>query len=327
MVLLVSGCSQDGDFLFLQEAGADLPIWVRGNTDSRTFIVVVHGGPGNQAVRFGVQGYFTRLEAKYGLVLYDQRSSGTAQGNPATQTLTLDQFVTDLEKVIALINARYNRPTIFLMGHSWGGMLGTLYLLKGANQAAIRGWIEIDGTHNYPKTNELSRQWMMDYLTEKIKQGDKTKDWASILAFYQQNAVINTQPLFRQHVENMRLTTAYTYDANNPALAKFEPGWLDYITSPVGHSSDVERTQNALETRLSLNLSPQMNRITIPSLLLWGKQDGNVPAPIAQDAYDNLGTPVGRKSMVLINKAAHSPFAEQPEAFTDAVDGFIRKYQ
>lgn len=327
MVLSVSACTQDDNFLFLQEAGADLPIWVRGNTDSRTFIVVVHGGPGNQAVRFGVQGYFAQLETKYGVVLYDQRSSGTAQGNPATETLTFDQFVTDLEKVIALINARYNRPTIFLMGHSWGGMLGTLYLLKEDNQAAIRGWIEVDGTHNYPKTNQLSRQWMMDYLTDKINQGDKTKDWASLLAFYQQNSVINTQPLFRQHVENMRQTTAYTYDADNLALDEFKPGWLDYITSPVGHGSDVERTQNALEVRLSLNLSPQMPRITIPSLLLWGKQDGNVPAPMAQDAYDNLGTPVGRKSIVLIDKAAHSPFAEQPDAFTNAVDQFIETYR
>ncbi len=56
--------------------------------------------------------------------------SGMSQGDPDPSTLTIDQHIEDLEKVIQLIKVKYNPGSLFLLGHSWGGVMTAGYLGK-----------------------------------------------------------------------------------------------------------------------------------------------------------------------------------------------------
>lgn len=106
-----------------------MPVSVRGNKSSGIFIVFLHGGPGGTALQKIGLPAFDALEESYATVFWDQRGSGSSQGNSSDKLLTLGQFVEDLDKLIDLISYKYDHPKIFLMGHSWGGCLGTAYLL------------------------------------------------------------------------------------------------------------------------------------------------------------------------------------------------------
>jgi pimeloyl-ACP methyl ester carboxylesterase len=66
-----------------------------------------------------------------------------------------------------------------------------------------------------------------------------------------------------------------------------------------------------------------MDRITLPSLIVWGRHDGILPVELADDAYERLGTPRSDKSIVIFEDSAHSPMFEQPDAFNRAVIDFI----
>ena len=76
-----------------------------------------------------------------------------------------------------------------------------------------------------------------------------------------------------------------------------------------------------------LNLSPEMHKIKIPALVLWGRHDGSLPVELAQDAYDNLGTAENDKYMHIFEYSGHTPFLEEEKDFIEKVKEFIEKYK
>ena len=50
---VVNGCSTyqtSGDFFFVSNDGAHMPVWVRGNVSSGVFLINLHGGPGGSSM-------------------------------------------------------------------------------------------------------------------------------------------------------------------------------------------------------------------------------------------------------------------------------------
>ena len=83
--ILLASCQKEelwyeGDYFFLRHKGADMPIWVRGNTQSNIFILHLHGGPGGSSIDEGVEKVYLPLESDYAMVYWDQRGSGASQG-------------------------------------------------------------------------------------------------------------------------------------------------------------------------------------------------------------------------------------------------------
>src|SRR5665213_828952 len=178
--ILIASCKKDAGHLssdaneifWLSNAGADMPVWVKGNTASKIMILFLHGGPGEGSYRYA--GYQTdQLWKNYSVAYWDQCDAGAAAGNSNYSNLTLDQMIDDLEKLVSVIKYRYgNDMEIFLMGHSFGGLLGSGFLVKNDNQTNIHGWIEVDGGHDYTESNTLERQMLIDTGTSEIAKGN-----------------------------------------------------------------------------------------------------------------------------------------------------------
>lgn len=325
-LIFICSCSKEGDFYFLSNKQADMPIWIRGNTSSNIFILHLHGGPGGSSIQEAEEGPYRFLEKDYAVVYWDQRASGASQGNPTPKTISMDQMVEDVEKVIAIIRHQYKSSAkIFLLGHSWGGALGTAYLIKGNNQLNIQGWIEQDGAHNFKKGLELSRQWAIDYAKQAIASKQDEAFWQEALKWYEQHPNLGTKKVLDVHTDNyLTKANGYIKDINNPNLARFTGGG---ITAPSGITNSGNYIQSILESELGKEYSSKMNIITIPSLILWGRHDGILPVALAKDAYDSQGTIPSKKSIVIFESSAHSPCREEPDAFATAVLKFIATYK
>ena len=162
-LFISSGCYEDnesetqfGDEFYLSHKGADLPVWVRGSRDAKTFILFIHGGPFDTAIYDAVVGAFEPLYEDYAVVFFDQRGGGHAHGS--SDNLNQAQFIEDVEVVTQLIKQNYpSAENLFLMGHSYGGHLGTAVLAKANNQELFKGWIALAGAHNYPLAWSSSR--------------------------------------------------------------------------------------------------------------------------------------------------------------------------
>lgn len=311
-----------GDWFYLENAGAVMPVWVRGNTASNIFVIFLHGGPGYTSMDVATSSAFKNLHKEYAFVYYDQRGSGAAQGNVKSESITVEQFTEDLVKLVHLIRYKYDNPTLFLMGHSWGGSLGTAFLLEPENQQYISGWIEINGGHNLVDGLLHSEEWVIKKANEKIDSNIDSTYWRNEINWYAKTVSLFKYPNpLKRHMENIqKLNGYYLNSSNEPEIKNFTSP-----ISPIGFliNSNIVLRNLDLET---FNLSPAMHKIKTPSLVLWGKHDGILPVIMAYDAFDNLGTDNTDKYLHIFEYSAHNPMFEEPEIFVENVKEFIDKY-
>jgi proline iminopeptidase len=323
VLLALGACSDlqtEGDYVFLRNAGADLPILITGNTASRTLIVWLSSGPGDPiAVQRGLG--TALLEERYGMVYWDQRGCGSAQGNAPPETFTVTQFVDDTDKVIDLVRARYAPDRIFLAGHSWGGTLGSAYLL--AHQDKVAGFIDIAGNHDIPLIYPMKLAWLERHAAAQVAAGVDVAHWQPIQAWTSSHPPLTVANLDRWD-RDLDGTHADFYNRD----AGFNVGFDMIFRSPESAfaylvvnrdyiSESLYRDDSVLAT---LAYAQRLHEITVPALLLWGRHDGIVPLPAGEDALARLGGP---KQLVVLEGSAHFPFLEEPGAFAAAVTAFV----
>jgi len=67
--------------------------------------------------------------------------------------------------------------------------------------------------------------------------------------------------------------------------------------------------------------------ITIPSLILWGRENKYFLPELAQEAYNLLGTNEADKELIFFNNAAHELFKDVPEEVISEIEFFVDKYK
>lgn len=321
----ILGCSKsalqkEGDFFYLESKEAVMPVWVKGNKDVGKFIIMLHGGPeGGSSQYYTVFPSHKKIEERFAVVYWDQRMCGMSQGNPPMANATLEQFTEDLDRLVTLINYKYEKPEIFLMGHSWGGALGTNYLLQ--HQDRIKGWIEIDGGHNWTEANAQSRDSMMDYARKMINANIDRQYWDFALNWYTDHPFVGIN-------ENTHYTfvgKANGYDFNPQSDSLHVPFTELLFYSPVSTAYFFAPYKFAFLNK-GLSMQRQLGNITVPSLICWGRHDKVFPVSIGIDTYEKLGTSPSDKYLHLFEISAHSPNYEQPVDFANQVIEFVSKY-
>jgi pimeloyl-ACP methyl ester carboxylesterase len=343
LTLATAGClpladnDRKGELFFVRTDGADLPVWVRGNTASGVFLVLLPGGPGTSGIwLYPKSEGFQALEQDYAVVYHDQRASGSSQGDVPASSVNLDQFVLDTERVLDVIRARYAVRDLVLLGHSWGGMLGTAYLLDADRQAGVRAWVEIDGAHNVKRGDALSVAWVQSRARQLIASGQDVAYWQGALDWYVANPTV-TNETFIQHseytghafdrsvVDESHAPDAYGLDriflSASDGLALLTQLAFQQYPKATPHSAwgDTPLTRMYHD----VDLTPQMGAITVPSLVMWGAYDPILPPPMADDALTALGST--DKQTVVLPHSAHTGFDEQPAEFADAVHAFVER--
>ena len=323
--LLAVGCTayDDGDYLHVRHDGADMPIWVTGNRDSEAFVLLLHGGPGASALVYHLTETFQELEEDYGVVYWDQRASGAAQGNPHPSTFTLEQYVEDMDVVVDTIHWRYPDRSLFVLGHSWGGALGSAYLLDEARQRKVTGWIEMDGAHALGSSYEWSRPWALAQIEQQLPGASRRRrrKLEAARRWYDAHDSIGTADDIDAHTGFIDDLGGYIRDPDvQRDLDRLSRRVLFSPVSPL--ATDQSALMEPIDV-LSIDLTDSLDRIEIPSLILWGEHDGVLPVEQGQQAYAALGTPEPDKRLVVFEHSAHSPFFEEPDAFLAAVGEFI----
>ncbi|MGC1107761.1 MAG: alpha/beta hydrolase, partial [Candidatus Acidiferrales bacterium] len=105
-----------------------IPQWisVRGNNPANPILLFIHGGPGSPMMPESWT--FQRpWEDFFTVVQWDQRDAGktfSAAKRQPDESMTIDEMQADAEQLIELLRRTYGKKKIFLMGHSWGSILG-----------------------------------------------------------------------------------------------------------------------------------------------------------------------------------------------------------
>ncbi len=319
----IFSCSKNDDLgnldstIFIRHKNTDMPAYIYGNGSEKIFLITLHGGPGGVGLSFRSPMFKERIEREYAIVYFDQRGSGMSQGGYSEEELTIDVMAEDVLALVKVIKAKYgNDSRFFLLGHSYGGTLGTATLLK--NQNDFLGWIEI-GSPSHPRGVYFS------YLTnhvlvanEQIALGNSIDYWKSV-----KNLVLNVDNTTR-NTKDARKLNSEAFIAQNKLVkdgvinreSNLADNFFEY--NPITTSWNT-RTIQSIEQRFfgDLNYTNRLSEITIPTLLLWGKYDMVVPTSLGTTTLENIGSKI--KKLVIFERSGHSPMASEPDLFAEEV--------
>jgi pimeloyl-ACP methyl ester carboxylesterase len=336
-LILISGCQKEtisfsekvSDVFYVDNAGASMRVLVNGNTSSKTFILFIHGGPGVSSYFYDTNYIGKNLGDKYAMVYWDQRNSGASQGSSNGGNLNLDQMVDDLKKVIGVLKFRYGQDMkLFLLGHSFGGLITADFITRPDCQKMVKGLIDVDGSHNYPLNDTLTRQMLLSTGVRQVSQKRNVEKWEPIIAYCNSHpgnfSLEESQQLEKYSTEAENYIDSIKQVNNVSLVLKYAiPDKLPVSALLVNllYSEDSNFNKELAIAQFSTTL----NKVTIPVLVLWGKYDFTCPLALGEDFYTRISST--DKRLVISNYSGHNMILQDKKFFCDEVNSFVSKYK
>ena len=336
-LLFIAGCdhteisdTSGEDLFFLKNDGAIMPVRVMGNKTSNRFVIFLHGGPGGNIIdaRDFLAQSMEPIEEDVAMVYWDQRCAGSAQGNCNRRELSFEAYLQDLDALIVLLKHHYGEDLeLYLMTHSFGGWLATLYLADWDQDEQIRGWINMDGAYSADFLVQETKKMLNEVGSRQIAQGFNVEKWQAMieeanaldLATLDGRAALNTlayeAPGLMVDVDSVN-TPQIT---GNLATVFNSPGSpLAIVTNNL-----ITETSPFVKEIFLMDHSAKLASINLPVLLLWGKYDFVVPPTSIQDFTSRVGS--DDITAVLFERSEHTPMVTEPVKFSTAVRAFLAR--
>lgn len=314
------------DTFYIEHDGASMRVLVRGNTASKSFLIMVHGGPGGSSYIYNTKKIAEIVQPECAVVFYDQRNAGASQGNKNADHYDLNQYADDLRELILLLKARYGQDiTLFIMSKSSGGMVASAFMTQGDNQDLVKGWLFVNATHNYRLNDSLTHEMLLRVGTEHIDAGLNAGAWEDIVEYcegvsapfpFQQSLQLNLHGTQAQKIieglEPYTENTVWDYKiSENIPLTNY------YL----GRTNSLGRELN--ESLTDIEFSSTLGKVTAPVLVCSGKLDFVCPTGLAYDFMANIGS--SDKKQMLFEKSAHN--LEEQDGYYNAFVRFVMEHQ
>ncbi len=331
-VICFVGCSKETEdinnldtTIFVRHKKADMPAYIHGNASEKVFLIILHGGPGGTGLDYRVNTIKSEIEKNNAVVYFDQRGCGNSQGSYSESDLSVDLMAEDILALVKVIKAKYgDESRFFLMGHSWGGTLGPATLLK--NQDDFLGWIDVDGSHSPKHSYNRSKEALKERAYKEIAKQNSIKHWENVLNVVKNVAIdYNDDDFFKLNLKAHESEGVLEED-NVINKSVFEGDYAGFnLLKILWNGGNIISILTKKGLYKNTSFTDQLHKITIPSLVLWGKYDIIVPTLGAQEAYDNLGSV--HKELFIFEHSAHSPMFTEPDLFAEKVMEFINTHK
>lgn len=315
-------------FMFRTE-GADLAVEVNGNMAGKVFILLLHGGPGGSGNAYNGGIYSEILEEKYAIVYMDQRGNGASQGSYDASNLTLAQNSKDVYALSKFLKLKYGDDiSLFLLGHSWGGITSSHALVSTNIQAELKGWIEVDGVNDFEQNNIEAIRLFMTIGAAQLAKNNEVEFWEEVLDKVKEMDTLNIT------FEDELYLNQKGFEAQKK-LKEIEnpddhstPGY-SFFNAPGNSLSIVSNNSlvnGILNTDSKANATSELlYKVTIPSQFLWGKFDFVVPPVLGVDAFNKVST--SNKELIIFEHSGHSPMSNEPQKFANSIINFVELYK
>ncbi|MCP4805856.1 MAG: alpha/beta hydrolase [Proteobacteria bacterium] len=324
-LMWMMGCAAGlDDQVWLRVDDADLRLRLQGDESTGLYVVVLHGGPGGNGHEYDLGTWIRDMEERGVVVTYDQRGQGASRGSYDASTITLQRMADDTEAVVQYVRSRGGQDAdIVLLGHSWGGTLGTAALLRTDVQDELAGWVESDGAHDIPLLNRYALEMFRDVGAAEIAAGRNVRSWNEMVSF--------AEGVDPNDVTLDEGSTINSYGFTAEGL--LVEGWDESVApgealawglgSPVpwiaGFASGNETSSLLLDEVEATSMTDELGDITVPTLLLWGGYDFVCPPQLGVDADERIPD----SELVVFSESGHSPMDSEAEAFSQALTGWL----
>jgi len=298
---------------YVSIGGIEQWIQVTGEDHANPILLVLHGGPGSTWLPW--INLFRPWEKHFTLVQWDQRGAGrTFQRNQPSDpaTLTIDRMINDGIEVAEHLRQRFNQNKIFILGHSWGSMLGVEMAKRRPN--LFHAYVGTGQVTNMQKNEEIG-------YNEVLRRAREAKHEEAVAELLK----IGKPP----YEPTIKLATERKWEAffAHPSEQKFN--FLDYVKQlyPADFTAADAKMRNdgfffsnfAVLGRermdgplMAVDLSVTATAFSIPIFIIQGRDDSATPTTLVEDYFQLIQAP--KKELVLL-PGGHLAVMADPEHF------------
>jgi pimeloyl-ACP methyl ester carboxylesterase len=243
----------------------------------------------------------------------DQRGAGRSFDRAADPArLTVAQHLEDLEAVINDLRQSYAKEKIYLVGHSWGTVLGLLY--AKAHPKSVAAVINAAPVVSF--SEQQRREYEFNLAEAKRRSESDTVGELRKLGVPPYETVDKVYAL-------ERITTRYggvDFEPRN-RLGIAVRGVLLGLATPWEIPRFIEGlhvTQRAMHAELlGVDMRKKVNALDVPLLFFLGRHDRHVDAALAADYFETLRAP--KKVLHWFERSAHNVPFDEPRLFNERV--------
>lgn len=310
---------------YVENSGAAMRVLVEGNTSSKVLLLFVHGGPGAGSYIYDTDYIRKNIEDRYAMVYWDQRNAGGSQGSSDGSRLNLEQMTEDLKKVIQVLKARYGQDcSLFLLSHSFGGLLTSSFMVSGNNQSMVKGWIFADASHNYPLNDSLTRQMLLLYGQQQIAIDRNTEEWEEIVSYcnlHTGNFTFGESEQLETYAGDAETYFPQVPEVNIVDLIKTNAVKYNWPLTSMLMNYEYSTHADINREIARINFSPALHVVTVPVLILYGEYDFICPKGLGNDFYNSIGST--DKKIIISPVSGHSIMLQDEVLFCDEVNKFL----
>jgi pimeloyl-ACP methyl ester carboxylesterase len=287
---------------------------IRGRDRRNPILLVLHGGPGSPTMpedytfQSPWEDYFTVVE-------WDQRGAGKtyASNDPKAlaATMTVEQMTSDAEEVVRYLQTTYGKKKIFLLGHSWGSVLGVEVAQR--HPEWLYAYLGVGQMVNMQKSEKIGYEFALQQAKEH-HNSDAEKELLAIAPYPGDAGGMTFEKIGAQRKWLMYyggLTygrTDYSYDSNAQELS---PDYTDEDLDKVDDGSLYSLT-DLLGQLTAVNLD-SVTTFKCPVFLFDGRHDYSTSHELAVDWFKKIKAP--EKEFVWFDNASHMVMQEEPGRF------------
>jgi pimeloyl-ACP methyl ester carboxylesterase len=297
--------------------GVEQWLIVRGQSIDKPVLLFLSGGPGGseagRVLRFNQE-----LEQHFVVVIWEQRGCGKSFPalNPKP-ALTVEQYAADIVELADMLRARFDEDRIYLMGHSWGTIIGVRAVQ--ARPDLFHAYIGTAQMVNLRETDQTIYRMVLEDAQEK---GD-SKFVAQLEAqgpppYFGKNPVGRYAKVFTREYQVFEMASIQSEEFRREgdllllALRQPEYGWLDRVNFMRG----LMDTFNVVYPQLQeLDLRQDALTFDVPVYLILGRHDVNGTYWLAEDYFDRLEAPL--KRLYIFEDSGHGMIWQETDRFHD----------
>lgn len=290
--------------------GIDQVVSIRSQDLRNPVILYLHGGPG--FVEMPLDWWWDRGWDEYFTVIHwDQRNAGktyTASGPNDPTLLTPERFQRDAEEVVQWALKRFGKRKLFVIGHSWGSMLGLR--LAAAHPEWLHAYIGMGQVTNGPESERRGWAWTMarakaDNNAEAVRALQAIAPYAAGPGPIPVEAIMVQRKWLGHYGGAAWRRPGGDFEAAAFALAP------EYSDADVRNAfkGQAAVTQALLPKVLTTDLST-IRTLKVPLILLLGRHDINVSSEVAAEWFAAVKAP--SKRLIWFERSGHHITSEEP---------------
>lgn len=289
--------------------GVEQGMFIRSRDVTHPVLLYLHGG---MPFYFLSRRYPVGLEDHFTVVWWEQRGSGMSYsaGIP-TESITLEQLISDTREVTDYLRMRFGQDKIYLMGHSGGTFLG---IYAAAQMPELfHAYIGVAQMSNQLKSEQLAYEYLISKYSESGNRRMVRKLESAPVSMTDGTPPgylsLRDQAMHSLGVGTTRHMNSVITGVFLPSLAFREYTFMEKVDLWRGKSQS--GVSWLWETILATDLTGQVPELEIPVYFFHGLYDYTVSYALARDYFEKIKAPM--KGFYTFEHSAHSPVFEETE--------------